>query len=300
VRERQLKIAVIGAKGQLGSDLIKAAHVDKTHEAIPLTQDDIEISIFHATKQLLTKLNPNIIINTAAFHLVDMCEDEIEAAFRVNAQGVRNLGLICREMDIPLVHISTDYVFDGQKKIPYVEDDAPHPQSIYAISKLAGELILRYLWYKHYVIRVSGLYGMAGALRERGNFVEIMIRMAEAGKDIKVVNDQVLTPTYTLDAAEKIIEISKSDKYGIYHVTNTGECSWYEFTQEIFRLTGMKPHLVPISSKEFAAKAKRPLYSVLDNRNLRLLGLEDLRDWHEALAEYLQERKQICQENSTS
>jgi dTDP-4-dehydrorhamnose reductase len=295
-----LKIAVIGAKGQLGSDLVKAAQDSEKYEVIPLTQDDIEISIFHPTNQLLTKLNPSIIINTAAFHLVDMCEDEIEAAFRVNAQGVRNLGLICREMDIPLVHISTDYVFDGQKKIPYVEDDAPHPQSIYAISKLAGELILRYLWHKHYIIRVSGLYGLAGVRRERGNFVEIMIRLAEAGKDINVVSDQVLTPTCTRDAAEKIIEIIKSDKYDIYHVTNNGECSWYEFTQEIFRLSGLKPNLAPISSKDFATKAKRPLYSVLDNRNLRLLGLEDLRDWHEALAEYLQKRKQICQENSTS
>jgi dTDP-4-dehydrorhamnose reductase len=295
-----LKIAIIGAKGQLGSDLLKVVQYSDKQEAIPLTQDDIEISIFQPTKQLLTKLNPNVIINTAAFHLVDLCEDEIEASFRVNAQGVRNLSLICQEMDIPLVHISTDYVFDGRKKKPYVEDDAPHPQSIYAISKLAGELILQYLWYKHYIIRVSGLYGMAGALRERGNFVEIMIRMAEAGKEIKVVSDQVLTPTYTRDAAEKIMEIINSDKYGIYHVTNAGECSWYEFTKEIFRLTGMKPNLAPISSQEFAAKAKRPPYSVLDNRNLRLLGLEDLRDWHEALAEYLQERKRLCQENSTS
>ncbi len=295
-----MKIAVIGAKGQLGSDLVKAVQYSDKHEVLPLTQDDIEISIFQPTKQLLTKLNPSIIINTAAFHLVDLCEDEIEAAFRVNAQGVRNLGLICLEMDIPLVHISTDYVFDGRKKKPYVENDAPHPLSIYAISKLAGELILQYLWYKHYIIRVSGLYGMAGALRERGNFVEIMIRMAEAGKDIKVVSDQVLTPTNTHDAAEKIIEIIKSDKYGIYHVTNTGECSWYEFTEEIFRLTGMKPNLAPISSEEFATKAKRPPYSVLDNRNLRVLGLEDLRDWYEALAEYLQERKHLCQENSTS
>jgi dTDP-4-dehydrorhamnose reductase len=295
-----LKIAIIGAKGQLGSDLVKTIQYSDKYEVLPLTQDDIEISIFQPTKQLLTKLNPSTIINTAAFHLVDMCEDEIEAAFRVNAQGVQNLGLICQEMDIPLVHISTDYVFDGRKKKPYVEDDAPHPQSIYAISKLAGELILQYLWYKHYIIRVSGLYGMAGALRERGNFVEIMIRMAEAGKDIKVVSDQVLTPTNTHDAAQKIIEIIESDKYGIYHVTNTGECSWYEFTEEIFRLTGMKPNLTPISSEEFAAKAKRPLYSVLDNRNLRLLGLEDLRDWHEALADYLQERKHLWQQNSTS
>ena len=130
--------------------------------------------------------------------------------------------------------------------------------------------------------------------------MELMFRLAEQGKDIRVVNDQMLTPTYTIDAAQSILQLIKTDKYGLYHITNNGECSWYEFTQEIFRLTDLKPNLFPTTSQEFGAKAKRPLYSVLDNRNLRILGLDDLRDWHEALAEYIQERKNICQKNSTS
>jgi len=292
-----VKIGLIGADGQLGSDLVKAAQKWEELKIIPLTQNDIEISAFHPSRELLIKLNPSFVINTAAFLLVDFCEDEVEAAFRVNAQGARHLAIICREMDIPLVHFSTDYVFDGLKKRPYVEDDPAKPLSIYGISKLAGELIIQYLWHKHYIIRLSGLYGTAGIGRKRVNFVEIMIRLAEIGKDIKVINDQVLTPTYSLDAAEKILQIIQSGQYGLYHLTNTGECSWYEFAQEIFRLSGLKPNLSPTNSEAFAAKAKRPAYSVLDNRNLRSLGLEDLRDWHEALADYLQERKSQCQED---
>lgn len=295
-----MKIVIIGADGQLGSDLAKAAQKWGKPEIIPLTQNDIEISAFHPSKELLFKLNPSFVINTAAFHLVDFCEDEIEAAFRVNAQGTRHLGIICREMDIPFIHISTDYVFDGLKKKPYVEDDPARPLSIYGISKLAGELIIQYLWPKHYIFRLSGLYGIAGVGRKRRNFVEIMIRLAEQGKDIKVVDDQILTPTYTHDVAENILQIIQSEQYGLYHLTNNGECSWYEFAQEIFRLSGLKPNLSPTNTEAFGAKAKRPPYSVLDNRNLRQLGIEDLRDWHDALADYLQKRKSQCQENTKS
>jgi len=295
-----LKIAIIGADGQLGSDLVKAAQNLEELQIISLTQNDIEISAFHPSRELLTKLNPNFLINTAAFHLVDFCEDEIDAAFRVNAQGTRNLGIICREMDIPFIHISTDYVFDGLKKSPYVEDDPARPLSIYGISKLAGELIIQYLWHKHYIFRVSGLYGIAGVGRKRRNFVEIMIDLAEKGKNIKVVNDQVLTPTNTQDAAEKLLQVIQSEQYGLYHLTNTGECSWYEFAQEIFKLSGLKPNLSPTTTEAFGTKAKRPPYSVLDNRNLRRLSIEDLRDWHIALADYLQERKRQCQKNTKS
>jgi len=295
-----VKIALIGANGQLGSDLVKAAKSSEDLKVIPLTHQDIEISDFPQSQELLKRLNPELLINTAAFHQVDICEDEVEASFRVNAKGLRNLSLICRDMDIPLVHMSTDYVFDGLKGKPYVEDDPPRPINLYGISKLAGEMIIQYLWHKHYIIRVSGLYGIAGSGGKGGNFIELMIRLAEEGRDIRVVDDQVLTPTYTREAAEKILQLIQSGQYGLYHMTNRGECSWYDFAQEIFRLTGLKPNLSPTTSQAFGAKAKRPKYSVLDNRNLRLLGLEDLRDWHQALSDYLQERKSRCQGNSKS
>lgn len=295
-----MKIALIGANGQLGSDLVKAAKSSEDLKVIPLTHQDIEISDFPQSQELLKRLNPELLINTAAFHQVDICEDEVEASFRVNAKGLRNLSLICRDMDIPLVHMSTDYVFDGLKGKPYVEDDPPRPINLYGISKLAGEMIIQYLWHKHYIIRVSGLYGIAGSGGKGGNFIELMIRLAEEGRDIRVVDDQVLTPTYTREAAEKILQLIQSGQYGLYHMTNRGECSWYDFAQEIFRLTGLKPNLSPTTSQAFGAKAKRPKYSVLDNRNLRLLGLEDLRDWHQALSDYLQERKSRCQGNSKS
>jgi len=287
-----MKIALIGADGQLGTDLYKYFKDKQDIDLTPLTQKEIEVCDINVCDDVLLKIKPDIIINTAAFHQVDLCEDEVDTTFEVNVAGVKNLCEVALKMDSALMHFSTDFVFGGyQKQTPFTEEDCPKPISTYGISKLAGELTLQYMMEKYYLLRVCGLYGHAGSLGKGYNFVELMIELAEKGKDIKVVDDQVLTPTSTSDLASKIYELIQTGKYGLYHMTNTGKCSWYEFACEIFRIAGLSPNIEPVTSDEFGAKAKRPSYSVLDNRNLRDIGLADMRNWKEALKDYIWARK---------
>jgi len=286
-----LKIFLIGVDGQLGTDISKhfTKMGAKVHGLIGLKE--INICDFDKSRELIRGSDPDIVINTAAFHNVDLCEDEVMQAFNVNVAGVKNIAGICREMNIPLMHFSTDYVFDGEKRTPYIEEDCPGPSSIYAISRLGGERVVQYMLEKYYLVRLSGLYGYAGcAGKDNINFVEIMLGLADTKKQISVVDDQVLTPTFTGDVAEKLFELIRTGRYGLYHMTNTGSCSWYEFACKIFKLAGIDIEVLPISSGEFGAKAIRPGYSVLDNAGLRRAGLSDLRDWKEALGEYIRNR----------
>jgi dTDP-4-dehydrorhamnose reductase len=284
------RVVIIGASGQLGTDLVK---VMQDWHVIPLTHADLDICDFVYTRKVLENAKPDIVINTAAFNRVDDCEEEVSKAFLVNAFAVRNLAQICADLDCVLVHISTNYVFDGQKREPYTEDDPPNPLSVYGTSKLTGEYFARNICPKHFVIRTSGLYGVAGSRAKGGNFVETMIRLAQEGRPIRVVNDQVLTPTYTKDLAGKIKELVQTEAYGLYHITNSGECSWYEFAAKIFELLGLKPDFGPITSVEYGARARRPAYSVLAHKALLRLGLADLRPWPEALGAYLEEKEHI-------
>lgn len=284
-----MKIALIGANGQLGSDISKHFK-EKGMEIHALTHKDIEICDPDIVKKKILPISPDLIINTSAFHNVDVCEEEASQAFRVNVVGVKILAGLCQQKNIPLMHFSTDYVFKGDKKVQYVEDDCPDPINIYGISKFAGERVISYLLDKYYIIRTSGLYGHAGSSGKGGNFIELMIRLATEGKDIKVVDDQVLTPTSTEDLAVKLLQLVQTGKYGIYHMTNTGFCSWYDFAGEIFDLIGLSPKYEPVASEVFGAKAKRPGFSVLDNKNLRAIGLEDMRHWKEALKDYIKGR----------
>lgn len=284
-----MKIALIGADGQLGTD-INRYFKEKGLEVVELVQPNIEVCDLDNCKKNLIAVNPDLIINTAAFHVVDLCEDEVKPSFEVNVLGVKNLARVCLDLDVPLMHFSTDFVFDGEKTTPYTEKDCPGPINLYGISKLAGEYVIKYMLTKYYLVRLCGLYGHAGSLGKGSNFVELMIKLAKEGKDIKVVNDQVLTPTSTKDVSEKLYELIQTNKYGLYHMTNVGSCSWYEFAAEIFKLAGLTPNLSPTTSEEFRAKAKRPAYSVLDNVNLRKIGLKDLRHWKEALKDYIESR----------
>jgi dTDP-4-dehydrorhamnose reductase len=282
-----MRLVITGAQGQLASDLVKAL---STWDLVPLTHADLDICDFVYTRHVLTKVKPHVVINTAAFHRVDECEDDPSKAFWVNAFAVRKLAQVCAELNCTLVHISTDYVFGGEKHTPYTEDDAPNPLNVYGVSKLAGEYFVRHICPKHFIIRTSGLYGVAGSSGKGGNFVETMIRLAKEGKPIRVVTDQVLTPTYTRDLAQKLKELLQTEAYGLYHITNSGQCSWYEFASKIFELLGMKPDFGPTTSAEFGAKAKRPAYSVLAHERLKQVGLDDLRPWPEALEAYLKEK----------
>lgn len=285
---RAIKTVIIGADGQLGSDLCSI--IDKK-DHLPLTIADIDITEKEKACELFHKLKPSVAINTAAYHRVDDCEDNDLEAYKVNARGAKNLAQACRETNAVLVHISTDYVFDGAKKSPYTEDDTPNPRTAYGISKLAGEQFIKYLWQKHFIIRTSGLYGAAGCLgKGRTNFVEGMLKRAKEGQKIKVVTDEILTPTYTKHLAKKIVDLIATGHYGLYHITNNGQCSWWEYAVKIFELLKMEIKVEKTSASEYKTKANRPKYSVLENRNLRRLGMDDMPAWEQALREYLAEK----------
>jgi dTDP-4-dehydrorhamnose reductase len=282
-----MKVAVTGADGQLGTDLCRNL---QPFEVIPLTHADIEITDMDSVKGVLGRYQPDIIINTAAYVRVDDCESNQDKAFLVNALGARNVAVVAQELGAKLVHISTDYVFGGESEsrtTPYTEFDAPVPPNTYGRSKLAGENLVRHLCQRHFMVRTSGLFGIAGSSGKGGNFVETMLRLAKERDELRVVRDQVFSPTYSADLARKIAQLIVTEYYGTFHITNKGVCSWYEFTVEILRLAGSKTRVTPITSDQYPQKARRPHYSVLDNYHLRLLGTDDMRSWPEALRDYM-------------
>ena len=288
-----MKVAVTGANGQLGTDFCRALH---NFDVIPFTHADIEIADLASVREAMLKHKPAIIINTAAYVRVDDCEDEKEEAFQVNALGARNVAVVAQELGARLVHISTDYVFGGEvepRTTPYTEFDTPIPLSIYGKSKLAGENLVRHFCLRHFIVRASGLFGVAGSSGKGGNFIETMLRLARERDELKVVNDQVFSPTYTRDLAQKIAQLMATEYYGIFHITSKGACSWYEFTTETLKLAGITTPVVSITSDQYPQKARRPRYSVLDNYHLRLLGMDDMRPWREALKDYLVARGHI-------
>ena len=292
-----MNIVLIGANGQLGSDLAEVL-VTRGHDLVPLTHADIEVTDRASVDAALDAHHPDLVMNMAAFHKVDVCEEEVERTFAVNTFGVRELALACRAHDAALLHMSTDYVFGGDRMrhTPYVETDTPAPINAYGVSKLAGEQFVRYLLERYYIFRVTGLYGVAGSSGKGGNFVELMLRLAREGKDIRVVDDQRMTPTYTVDLAQQIAAVVETGPYGLYHATSQGDCTWYEFAAEIFRQSGLDPNLGRAKTGDFGEKAIRPAYSVLENKALQLLGLDQMRPWQEALGAYLQERKAVHEE----
>jgi len=281
-----MKITVVGANGQLAQDLIPILR-QEGHEVSGLTHAHIEVTDLSSVRTALAESRSDLVINTSAYHKVDEVEENPGKAFAVNSVGPRNLALVCRELDAVLVHMSTDYVFSGSKGRPYVEDDPVDPVNIYGVSKAAGEMIIRYIWPKHFIVRVSGLYGKAGSSGKGSNFVELMLRLAREEKPIRVVNDQTLTPTSTVAAARQIAALIATSGYGTYHATCQGECTWYEFAAETFRIAGVKADLSPQMTEQSGAKARRPRYSVLENDGLKALGKDLMPVWQEALCAYI-------------
>lgn len=284
-----MKIAVIGSTGQLGTDLMNVLGTE--HEVIGLKHNDIEVSDCDSCIAL-KELQPDVVINTAAFHKTDQCEDDPVKTFSVNALGARNVALISKEIGAVDVYISTDYVFDGQSKQPYTEEDAPSPINTYGISKLAAENFTRQNP-KHYVVRIASVFGVAGASGKGGNFVETMISKAKKGDPLTVIDDMWMSPTYTKDASSVIKQLlEKQLPYGIYHATNKGFCSWYQFAEQIFQFTGLNPDLKPIKTEQLTCKAKRPQFSALESIKLPQHGVA-VPTWQEALREYLMEKGHI-------
>lgn len=288
----RLKIALIGANGQLGSDLAKVLPA-RGHDLILLTRADVQVIDPVSVEAMMAAHRPDLVLNMAAFHQVDLCEKEVERTFSVNTFGVRVLALACRHHNAALAHMSTDYVFGGDqaRQTPYVETDTPAPINVYGVSKLAGEHLMQYLLERYFIFRVTGLYGVAGSSGKGGNFVELMLRLAREGKDIRVVDDQRMTPTYTVDLARQIATVVETEHYGLYHVTSQDDCTWYEFAAEIFRQSGLSPNLGRAKTGDFGEKATRPAYSVLENQALQKIGLDQMRPWRDALRAYLQERQ---------
>ena len=285
-----MRIALIGADGQLGTDLVPAL---LGHDLVPLYWPEFDVTRTEAAAGVLANLRPDVVINTSAFHRVDECEDKIGEAFAVNAFAVRELARTCRAIDAVLVHFSTDFVFAGEKRTPYREEDRPGPLSVYAASKLAGEHFVRAYADRAFVIRTCGLFGRAGCLEKGRNFVETMLFLAASGRSlIRVVDDQIVTPTATSELAARVAELIRTRAYGLYHMTAEGSCSWYEFARAVLELSGGDPGIVgPVDSKGFGAKARRPAYSVLENGRMREIGLTSFSPWRDALAAYLAGKK---------
>lgn len=280
-----MKIVLIGADGQLGTDIERV--LGERHDIIPLYYPEFDVTDFSGTRNRLKRLPADVIINTAAYNLVDSAEQETAAAFELNCWAVRNLAKVCRDLDETLVHFSSDYVFGGEKSEPYVEDDCPQPLSVYGVSKLAGEQFAAAVAPRCQIIRTCGLYGTAGCWGKGTNFVDAVIARGERGEEVRVVNDQIVTPTATHELAAGVEDLIENGGHGIYHLTNQGGCSWFEFAREIFGMLGLRPEPVPIQSTDLKAAARRPRYSVLDNRRAREEGLYLLSPWRDALKEYM-------------
>ena len=280
-----MKLAIIGANGQLGTDLVEV--LSSNHDVVGLNHADIEITNIDSVKETLSSIKPAIVLNTAAYHIVPEAEKFPEKAFLINGIGPLNLAKVCQDLSIPFIHYSTDYVFDGAKQKPYTEDDRPNPLSVYANTKLSGEYFALNYSDKSYVIRVSGIYGKIPCRAKGGNFVTTMIKLANEKPEVRVVNDEILTPTPTYWIAKNTAELIKTNAFGLYHMSCEGQVSWYEFAKVIWETLGLKTPLYSASVNDFPLVVKRPFYSVLENQNLNRLGINKMPEWKNALREFL-------------
>jgi len=291
-----MSIVIIGADGQLGSDVMTAFADDHT---AALTEKEIDVTSKESVREAIMKHNPPVVINTAAFTHVDKCESEQDLAHKVNAEGAKHVAKICAELGAVLVHISTDYVFDGRKGTPYTEGDIPAPINMYGRTKLEGEGFVRNFCSHYYIVRTSGLYGLnpcigkaTGDGGDSSNFVDKMLKLSKKLKELRVVSDEILSPTFTEDLARQIkIIVDTKLPFGIYHATSEGECSWFEFAREVFELSGIKMKVVPTTSDEWKAPAKRPPYSVLENAALKKHDCNSMPHWKAALKTYLKKKR---------
>ncbi|HTZ97785.1 MAG TPA: dTDP-4-dehydrorhamnose reductase [Terriglobales bacterium] len=285
-----MKVLLFGANGQLGSDLNKIFRAAGDN-VVALTHAQVDVCDEAKVGELLAAEKPEVVLNTAAFHKVEECEKKPELAFQVNASAPMRLAVACQKSGAVLVHFSTDYAFGGYAHDkPFEEADRPAPLNVYGVSKVAGEELIAYNTDRYFVLRVCGLYGIAGSSGKGGNFVENMLKKALAGDPIKVVDDQVLTPTYTVDLAEAVRKLVLSGNFGLYHLSSEGQCSWYEFTRQIFEFAGVKANLSACKTSDFYSPVKRPAYSVLSKAKLRSVGLS-IPSWQDALPRYLKERE---------
>jgi dTDP-4-dehydrorhamnose reductase len=285
-----MKVAIFGISGQLGTDVAAAL---SSHHVIAVEHSRADIRDEGAVTEAIASAAPDWVVNCAAMTHVERCESEALAAFEINAGGARNIVRAAGAAGARMLHISTDYVFDGEKRSPYVESDIPRPINIYGASKLSGEWAVRAEG-AHIVLRTSGIYGLNACRGKGTNFVETMLKRAESGAPTRVVTDEVLTPTFSVDLARQIRTIIETQTPGgVYHATNTGSCSWFDFAREIFRHAGAASAPEPVTAAEWNSPVRRPSYSVLENRALAALGIDGMPEWRDALSRYLSERPSV-------
>jgi len=278
---KEMKVLITGANGQLGRELTKQYKDIKDVELILTDVADLDITDVKAVYEFVNNYRPKVIINCAAHTAVDKCETDMDMAYKINTIGPKNLASAANAIGAEIVQVSTDYVFDGEGHKELTEFDEVNPQTVYGKTKLEGEKVVSKLNPKHYIVRTAWLYG------DGNNFVKTMIKLSETNKILKVVNDQKGSPTSTVDLAKVIISLIENKNYGLFHCTCKGECTWYDFTKEIFRIKGINTEVIPCTTNEFLRPAKRPKYSVLRNYMLELTTGNITRSWEEAIEEYL-------------
>jgi dTDP-4-dehydrorhamnose reductase len=286
------KAIVFGASGQLGVEIGKVIEA-RGYETRRLDRKQVDIADPRQVEEAVSAFDPSLVFNCAAYNQVDLAESEPHAALASNAIGVRNMALACRQNDATLVHFSTDYVFDGTAGRPYVETDATHPLGAYAVSKLTGELFVQAYLDRALIIRTSGVFGPAGVRSNRGNFVELMLRLAHSGQPIRVVEDHVASPTYAPFLAEKSVELVLAEASGIFHAGGGSPVSWFDYARMIFDAAGLNPVLTPTNEREYRTPARRPKFSALENARMRTIGIAPMRPLQEALTLYMSARLQF-------
>ena len=279
-----MKVLVTGVKGQLGYDVVKECE-KRGIEAIGVDVEEMDITDAAACERVITESKADAVIHCAAYTAVDAAEDNEDLCRKVNAEGTRNIAEVCRKLDIKMMYFSTDYVFNGQGERPWEPDDPREPLNVYGQTKYEGELAVQELLEKYFIVRIAWVFGVNGK-----NFIKTMLRLGKERGAVSVVDDQIGSPTYTYDLARLVVDMIQTDRYGIYHATNEGLCSWYEFACQIFKAAGMNQvKVTPVDSTAFPAKAKRPHNSRMDKSKLAENGFEPLPSWEDALERYLKE-----------
>lgn len=276
-----MRVLVTGVRGQLGHDVIHELE-KKGYNAIGVDVNEMDITDGVMVEKVITEADVAAVIHCAAYTAVDAAEDNVEICRKVNGEGTRNIATVCKKLDLKMIYISTDYVFNGEGERPWDPDDIREPLNIYGQTKYEGELAVEENLEKFFIVRIAWVFGENGK-----NFIKTMLALSEKTNEISVVNDQIGSPTYTYDLAVLLVDMVESDKYGRYHATNEGLCTWYEFAKEIFKQAGIQIKLNPVSSEEFPAKAKRPHNSRMKKEKLDENGFSRLPSWQDALGRYL-------------
>lgn len=278
-----MKVLVTGTKGQLGYDVVNELE-KRGHTAVAVDIEEMDITDAVSVERVITEAEVEAVIHCAAYTAVDAAEDNVEICRRVNAEGTENIAKVCKKLDLKMIYISTDYVFDGEGERPWEPDDERHPLNVYGQTKYEGEFAVEKYLEKYFIVRIAWVFGVNGK-----NFIKTMLKLSETHEELNVVDDQVGSPTYTYDLAVLLVDMVESDKYGRYHATNEGLCTWYEFAKEIFRQAGVEVKVNPVTSDMFPAKAKRPKNSRMSKEKLDANGFHRLPTWQDALERYLSE-----------